>query len=216
MRLRPMWMCCAAVLLLAVPVQCDATTVRVVAVTPGRSVDVVIGSKEPITIEIGQTIDGVRVLRVDQTGAMIHVDGATKMFPLVADRSSGHATGTGSVTLTADPRGHFVTAGTINGKRVTFVVDTGATSVALSRAEATRIGLDYQKGRTVFSMTANGVVRGWGVTLAAVRIGDVTVSNVEGVVIDGNLGPVLLGMTFLGRFDMIRQGSTLVLRRSAR
>lgn len=99
---------------------------------------------------------------------------------------------------------------------MTFVVDTGATSVALSSKEATRIGVPYRSGKPMVGMTANGPVRGWTVMLASVRIGDITVSNVEGVVRDANLGPVLLGMTFLERFDMIRKGSTLTLRRSAR
>lgn len=193
-----------------------ATDVRVVAVAPGRSADVVIGGKEPMTIEIGQTIDGVHVLGVDATGAVMTVDGATKRYPLASARSMGHAMAAGSVTLKADPSGHFITTGAINGKNVTFVVDTGATAVALSAAEAARIGLQYRGGKAMVAMTANGAVRGWQVTLASVRLGDMTVSNVEGMVIDANLGPVLLGMTFLDRFDMIRQGSTLVLRRSTR
>lgn len=89
---------CGVVLALALPVPGHATTVRVAAVTPGRSADVVIDRKEPLTIEVGQTIEGVQVLRVDASGAVINVDGATKMFPLVSDRSSGHATASGSVS----------------------------------------------------------------------------------------------------------------------
>lgn len=214
--LRTACLCFVVLAALVLPARARTTTVRVVAVTPGRSADVVIDQKEPLTIEVGRTIEGVRVLRVDATGAVISVDGTTKLFPLVSGGSRGHATGTGSVTLAADPSGHFVTAGAINGKPVTFIVDTGATSVALSSAEATRIGVSYQNGTAMVGMTANGPVRGWRVMLTSVRIGDVTVSNVEGVVLDAKLGPVLLGMSFLERFDMIRQGSTLVLRRSAR
>jgi aspartyl protease family protein len=210
------WLYGAAAVLLAFPTLCRATDVRIVAITPGRSVDVVIDQREPITIEEGQTIEGVKVVRVEARGAVVTVDGVTKTLALGAAGSEGPATSSASVTLTADRRGHFATAGTVNGRPVQFLVDTGATLVALSRSEATRIGIDFRRGKPSYAMTANGPVRGWGVSLAAVRVGGVTVREVPAVVLDSEIPNSLLGMSFLNRFDLLQQGSTLVLRRRAR
>jgi len=200
---------------LLLPALCLATDVRVVAVTPGQSADVVIDHGEPITIEVGATIEGIKVLRVDRDRAVLSVNGITKTLSLVADPSAGRVVGRSTVTLVADARGQFFTTGAVNGQSVPFIVDTGATLTALSRADASRIGLDYQRGKPTAAMTANGVVRGWRVSLDSVRVGDVTVRNVEAVVVDNDTLTVgLLGMSFLNRFDMHRQGSTLVLRRN--
>jgi len=210
------WFSGAAVVLLSFPTLCIATDVHIVAITPGRSVDVVIDQREPITIEEGQTIEGVKVVRVEARGAVLTVDGVTRAVPLGVAGSEGPASSSASVTLTADRRGHFAAAGTVNGKPVQFLVDTGATLVALSRSEATRIGIDFLRGKPSYSMTANGPVRGWGVSLAAVRVGGVTVHDVPAVVLDSEMSASLLGMSFLNRFDLLQQGSTLVLRRRAR
>src|SRR5438105_12948498 len=79
---------------LAVVAACAATDVRVVAVTPGRSVDVEIDHAAPITVEVGETTpQGVRVLRVDRESAVLRVDGVARTFSLVVDHS-GLAGGT--------------------------------------------------------------------------------------------------------------------------
>jgi aspartyl protease family protein len=194
---------------------CSATDVRVVAVTPGQSAEVVIDDGAPVTIQVGEMIEGVKLLSADRGGAVLSADGITETLPLVTDRSIEHAASSSTVTLSADPRGQFVTRGAVNGRPVTFLVDTGANLTALSRADATRIGLDYSGGRPATAQTPNGVVHGWRVSLGSVRLGDVTVRDVDAIVIDNDTLPVgLLGMSFLGRFDMQRHGSTLVLRPS--
>ena len=109
--------------------------------------------------------------------------------------------------------GHFFKQGQINGKTVDLMVDTGATSVAMSIQEAQRIGVDYSKGRPTSTSTANGVVPAWIVTLSSVRVGDVEVTNVQGVVTSGAMPYVLLGNSFLNRFDMTRGGDQMVLVR---
>jgi aspartyl protease family protein len=197
------------------PARCLATDMRVVAVTPGQSAEVVIEDGAPVTIQVGEIIEGVKLLSADRDGAVLSADGITETLPLVADRSIEHAAGSSTVTLSADARGQFVTSGTVNGRPVNFLVDTGATLTTLSRAEATRIGLDYSGRRPATAQTPNGVVHGWQVSLGSVRVGNVTVRDVDAIVIDNDTLPVgLLGMSFLGRLDMQRQGSTLVLRGS--
>ena len=169
----------------------------------------------PVTIEVGETVEGIKLLRADRASAVLSIDGITKTLPLVADSASvGDPAGSGTVTLLADAGGQFFTSGTVNGRSVRFVVDTGATLTTLSRADAQRIGLDYRGGKPTRTTTANGVVNGWRMSLDSVRVGDTTVRDVDAMVVDNDTLPVgLLGMSFLGRFDMHRQGSTLVLRR---
>jgi aspartyl protease family protein len=213
--LRHHWRRLAAAALLLLPSSAVATDVVVVGVTPGRSADLVIEQREPITVEEGQTIDGVTVVSVTTTGAVVRIDGVTRTLALTAVRGAGAAAAS-SITLAADARGHYLGSGTINGRPVRFIVDTGATYVALSRADATRLGIDYAKGTPAMSSTANGVVRGWIVSLASVRVGEVAVRDVAAMVVDGDVPGVLLGMSFLERFDMRQTGSTLVLRRNRR
>ncbi len=201
--------------LLLLPALCLATDVRVVAVTPGRSAEVVIEHGAPVTLEVGETVDGVKLLGANRSSAVLSVDGITRTLKLGEDPAAvGEAVAAGTITLSADGRGQFFTTGTVNGRAVHFVVDTGATITALSRADAGRIGLDYRGGRPVQAMTVNGVVHGWSVSLGSVRVGDVTEHDVDAVVIDNDSLPLaLLGMSFLGRFDMHRQGARLVLYR---
>lgn len=213
---RLLWFLAAA--WLVVPARCFATDVRVVAVTPGQSVDVVIDGAPAITVEVGETTpQGVRVLRVDRDSAVLRVDGAARTFSLVADHGGGAGGGTepgGTIMLAADSRGQFFATGAVNGRQMQFVVDTGATLTTLSRRDAQRLGIDYRRGAVTKTVTANGAVNGWRVSLASVQVGGATVRDVDAIVVDNDMLPIgLLGMSFLGRFDMQRQGSTLVLRR---
>ncbi|HEY2385314.1 MAG TPA: TIGR02281 family clan AA aspartic protease [Candidatus Binatia bacterium] len=191
-----------------------ATDVRVVAITPGRSADLLIDGRGPLTVDIGSTIEGVTVLRADYNGALVRVDGTTRTLALTSDSSAGHVAAGSTLTLPADARGQFWVKGSINERPVSFIVDTGATFVVLSRSDAARLGVDYSHGKAGRAMTANGPVRGWLIVLPTLRVGDVTVHDVEAAVNDSEMPFALLGMSFLNRFEMQRQGTTLVLRRS--
>ena len=119
-----------------------------------------------------------------------------------------------TATLTANSQGHFVVDGQINGGSVRFLVDTGATSVSLSSADANRLGIDYRKGQPALMGTANGNTVAYRVTLNTVRVGDIVISNVDAAVLEGNQMPfALLGMSFLNRMEMKREGQTMVLIR---
>jgi aspartyl protease family protein len=119
----------------------------------------------------------------------------------------------GDGVLTAGPGGHFVTGGSINGKAVEFVVDTGATSVSMSQVDAERIGLKYRDGQRGMANTANGQVPVHRVMLTSVRVGDVQVYNVEALVIPAQMPFVLLGNSFLTRFQMKRENDIMTLER---
>ncbi len=117
-----------------------------------------------------------------------------------------------STVLTADLRGHFNTDGQVNGRTVRFVVDTGATLIALPSSEARRLAIDYDKGQRVGMRTANGTTTGYLVRLDTVSVGSVTLHGVDAVVMEGNgLSSPLLGMSFLNRMDMKREGDLMTL-----
>jgi aspartyl protease family protein len=105
------------------------------------------------------------------------------------------------VALSADSRGHYQVDASINGRAVEALVDTGATTVALTAESARRIGIYLT--RSDFTMqisTANGTVVAAPVTLSQVRVGAIMVRNVPAVVMPGNmLSTNLLGMSFLSR-----------------
>jgi aspartyl protease family protein len=121
------------------------------------------------------------------------------------------ATSRGKVTLAADTRGHFFADGAVNGVPVRFVVDTGATMVSLPRQDAQRLGLDYRHGQRGTSNTANGPVPVYMLKLDSVRVGGIELHNVDALVVDGGLDQALLGMSFLNRVEMERDGAMMTL-----
>ena len=171
----------------------------------------------PRTVAVGATQQGVKLISVSAHEATVEIDGKRLLLPLGgAPVNLGGAGGEGSgtrIVMTAGSGGHFLSGGTINGKQVQFMVDTGATVIALSAADADRIGLDYKQGPRGRVRTANGEVVVFQVMLNTVRIGDVQVHNVEAVVVPQAMGYVLLGNSFLTRFQMKRENDLLTLDR---
>lgn len=173
---------------------------------------------QPQTLSVGVTARGVTLRRLGDGEAEVVVGGQVRSLRLGAAPArlgaGGAAPGAGStIVLPAGPGGHFSSAGTINGKQVTFLVDTGATSVSISQSEANRIGLDWKRGRPGLSHTANGTVPVYAVNLAAVRVGDVELNNVPGVVVPSDMPMVLLGNSFLNHFSMRRDNDVMRLER---
>jgi len=168
-------------------------------------------------LAVGSTVDGVRLVSVSSSDAVVEVQG--KRVTLQLGGAPANLGGTASegtarqIVLTADGGGHFVTSGLINGRSVRFVVDTGATSITISQAEAERIGLEFKKGQVGFVNTANGVVPAYRVSLSSVRVGDVDVFNVEATVLPTQIPFVLLGNSFLSRFQMKRENDRMTLDR---
>jgi aspartyl protease family protein len=169
----------------------------------------------PRTLAVGQSAHGVRLVGVGGGEAVVEVGGRRVTLRLgQAQVNLGGAASAGSgsqIVLTAGSGGHFVTHGSINGKSVRFVVDTGATHVALSQADAERIGIDYRNGQRSIGQTANGQIVAYRVTLDVVRVGDVQVYNVEAAVLPAPMEQVLLGNSFLTRFQMKRENDRLTL-----
>ncbi len=171
----------------------------------------------PRTMAVGEARQGVKLLAVNPNEATVEIEGRRVLLPLggaPVNLGGTASEGTGSqIVLTAGSGGHFFAQGSINGRAVEFVVDTGATYIALGQAEADRIGLPYKTGRRSMVGTANGQVAVWRVSLASVRIGDVQVYDVDATVLPAPLPHVLLGNSFLTRFQMRRENDQLTLQK---
>ena len=178
----------------------------------GSKAIVVIDGAAPRTLAPGKkTAEGVLLLGVEKDAARFEIDG--KQITLHMGRAySAASPAKQSVTLKADARGHFVTMASINGGSVRVLIDTGATLVALPATEAKRLGINYLKGERGRMQTANGVATAYRVKLDTVRIGGVTVNNVDAVVGENDaMGVTLLGMSFLNRMQMQRDGQSMTL-----
>lgn len=180
----------------------------------GSKAMLMINGGEPQAVPVGQTVDGVKVVSIQGDQATIEVGG--KKRPLrVGQHAIGAGNGDGSdkIIMTADVQGHFYTTGNINGTSVRFLVDTGASMISLGATDARRIGLDFNRGQKGLSSTANGQVVVSKVQLDTVRIAGVTLHNVDAVIHQNEMPIALLGMSFLNRMEMQRDGSTMTLKK---
>ncbi len=170
---------------------------------------------KPRNVAVGTIVAGVKLVSVSGNDAVVEVAGKRLTLHIggaQVNLGGQQSEGSGKqIVLTADGAGHFFTAGTINGKTVRFVVDTGATTVAMSQDEADRLGLDYKNGSRGLSRTANGVAPFYRTSLTSLRIGDVQVYNVEAIVSPASMPFILLGNSYLTRFQMKRENDVMTL-----
>ncbi|HRF13731.1 MAG: TIGR02281 family clan AA aspartic protease [Candidatus Accumulibacter phosphatis] len=191
-----------------------AADVGLAGVFPGKAL-LTINGGAPRTVAVGaKTDEGVKVLSVDNDTATIEIDGKKRILRVgqnVASQPSGD--GGGKAVLTADGSGHFLTTGNINGTTIRFLVDTGATMISLGAGDARRIGIDASKGQRGITNTANGPASVIHVKLDTVRVGEIVLNNVDALVHQQDLPFALLGMSFLNRMEMQRDGQTMTLRK---
>ena len=194
-----------------------SASVALSGVMGSKALLVVNGS--PKTLGVGEVHAGVKLVSVSAQDAVVEVDGKRVQLSLGGTHvnlGGGGSEASGSrIVLTAGSGGHFITRGSINGKSVQFLVDTGATSVAMSQAEAERIGLKYKDGQMGISNTANGQVMMYRTKLSSVRINDVQVFDVDAAVLVAPMDVVLLGNSFLTRFQMKRENNLLTLEKKS-
>jgi len=168
-------------------------------------------------LEVGtESPEGIRLISTFTTTdeAIIEKDGKRQTLKLGVVLGSFQTTTRESVTLYADKSGFFHAEGSINGHPVRFLVDTGANTIAINAATAKSAGIDYLRGEPGTARTASGYARVYGVTLSAVKVGEIVVHNVQAGVIEGPQPEVpLLGMSFLGTLDMKREGNKMELTR---
>jgi len=194
--------------------QAPGAEVRLVGTFGDKAAVLSIDGAEPKTVKVGQRHGGVAVLAVDNDSATIEIEGRRRVIRRGQHfRSDPAADARQSVVLVADGQGHFFSEGRVNGGVVRFVVDTGATSIVLPVQDANRLGIDYRKGQRGQIQTANGLAAAWRVTLDRVRLGGIELQQVDAVVIEKGPDIVLLGMSFLNRVEMRREGETMTLTR---
>jgi len=190
------------------------TQVNVVGLFSNKAVVIIKGGK-PKTLSVGQTSDGVKLLAADSKTATLQIEGKTQQLGMGQAASVGGNNanaGVASVTLYANTEGHFISECYVNGAPLKFLLDTGATTVALNSGDAKFAKIDYKRGEPIQVSTANGITTAYRVTIATLKIGAVTLNQVEASVIEGGSpSVVLLGMSALNRLDMKRQDIALTL-----
>jgi aspartyl protease family protein len=190
-----------------------AVDISVVALFPGKAM-LVVDKGKPRTLRAGETYAGVTLISSTSEEAVVSINGKQQRLHIgegvysALSVQNEHAT----VVLTPDRNGHFVSTGSINGAAVRFLVDTGATMVSMNVDEARRAGVNYLAGERGYAQTANGVTAVYRVKLAQVTLGDITLRDIDGMVHENSALPVvLLGMSFLGKLEMRREGDSLTL-----
>ncbi len=202
----------AALALALAALPAGAADVSFVGVIGDKAAILVIDGGAPRTVKVGQTLGAVTVVSVERERAVIEIAGARRTLLRGQHYQSGDSERQSTV-LAADERGHFFAEGAINNRPIRFVVDTGATVVALPASEATRLGLEYRKGQPGTTRTAGGVVPVYRLTLDTVKVGGIELHAVDALVIEQGLDVALLGMSFLSRVEMKNQGQTMILMR---
>ncbi|MDR0996637.1 MAG: TIGR02281 family clan AA aspartic protease [Zoogloeaceae bacterium] len=179
----------------------------------------VIGNKALITIDgappramkAGQEAEGVKLVSISNGSVVVEVGGARQALRVGQNAVGSASRQAPSVRLQADANGHFSTEGRINGVLVQFLVDTGATWVAMDKAESRRLGIDLSGARQGMTQTANGNARVWLIKLDTVQLGTITLRDVDCAVLEQPMPQILLGMSFLNQTNMRREGDVLTL-----
>lgn len=191
-----------------------APQVRVVGLFPNAAVLSIDGERK--LVKVGQAgPQGVQVVRADSQSAVLRINGVESTHTLAREYASGGYTAPGkqSHVLPRGEGGHYRTSGLVNGRSMTFLVDTGATSIAFSEVHAQRLGIAYrQQGEPMTTSTASGLTKAWRVKLNSVKIAGIEVLGVEAAVLEGEFPrEALLGMSFLNRIRWREELGTLVL-----
>lgn len=207
---------CGGLMALSLTAPVGASDVALAGVI-GKKAILVINGGQPQTLATGQASrEGVRLVEIAPTrdSAMVDIDGVLQRLELGrgAVRVTGATPEQAVLTLFADHKGHHFTDGSINGAGVRFIVDTGATAIAIGLADARRARIDLDKAPRIRVQTASGPSGAWRVRFDTVKVGPLVMYGVDGLVMENDLPIALLGMSFLLRTEMLRDGDRMLLR----
>ena len=181
----------------------------------GDGVAIVLVDGKRRVLKVGKpSPEGLTLISADSEVAVIELAGRQTSYGLGTHIASEFAPPeTTSVRIWPTANRMYEVVGSINGAPVGFLVDTGATLISMNSNQARRLGLDYRLlGEEAVSSTASGLSKVYLLSLEEVRVGDIRLRNVGAAVHDGDFPTeVLLGMSFLGRLDMRREGEVLEL-----
>lgn len=176
-----------------------------VVIVDGQQRMLKVGKKSP---------EGILLLEADSQQAIVEIMGKRQILYLGQEIGAMYETpDANEVRIVAGHNGHHSTIGKINGRSAKFLVDTGASSIAINSIEAEQLGINYKKGRVMKVSTANGHADGYLVNLESVTVGTITLNNINAIVINGSFPDViLLGNTFLSQVNMRTESGVLVLQ----
>lgn len=201
------------VLLVFATLAAAAPTVRVLALFPGKAMLEIDGRRT--VLAAGEEESGISLVSADAQKAIIEIDGQRQSLRLGSAVSSVYKKPLRrEVRIVKSGDGSYYVDGLINGQSVRFLVDTGATSVAMSERDAERLGINHRvDGLRIGVGTASGNTGGYRVDLQSLSIAGLRVPDTAAVVIDGDSPRhVLLGMNVLGRFEIDQRDNLLILR----
>jgi aspartyl protease family protein len=200
-------------LVLFFPQPAWAKDVGLAGIFPGKAL-LTINGGPPRIVAIGTTVDGVKVVSILGDTATVEFDGGKRILRVGQNVAAQRSTAARQIAfLTADFYGHFITTGYINGISARFMVDTGASMISIGASDARRLALNTRGGRRSAVSTANGLAYGTRIKLDTVRVGDITVNGVDAFVNETDMPFVLLGMSFLNRMEMVRDGERMTLKK---
>ncbi|MDY7547424.1 TIGR02281 family clan AA aspartic protease [Glaciimonas sp. CA11.2] len=201
----------ACLFMIITALSAQATDIGVAGLFPGKAVLIIDGAA-PKTYSVGDNVRGdIRLTSVTGSTATVNVKGKLETIGIGEFVSRSAPSANASVTLKVNGAGHFVAQSQVNGGIMTMLVDTGATVIALPASDAIRLGINYKRGQKTMMNTANGLTPGYRVRLDIVKVGDIEIRQVDAVVLESGLSFALLGMSFLNRTEMRREGDMMVL-----
>lgn len=188
--------------------------IRVMALFPNKAMVEVDGQNR--LLKVGKrSPEGLLLISADSSEAVIEIDGEQKNYQVGARYGGSFATGQKrEVRIMRDNHGSYFTVGSINGRNVDMLLDTGASAVAMSSVEAKRLGIQYWlSGQKTMVSTASGSAKAYAITLDRVQVGPISLNGVRALVMEGGSPrEVLLGMSFLNRVEMENSSNVMVLR----
>ena len=167
-------------------------------------------------LSIGETSpEGVKLISSTSEKAILEVDGKQGTFTLGGEVQASFGTPDKAKAMIQSKHGMYSVSGFINRRPIDFLVDTGATWIALNENHAYQLGINFRYvGTPGWVSTASGRAKVYKIKLDNVRIGDIVLTNVEAAVLEGNSPEIaLLGMSFLNRVSMTHKGNLLVLEK---
>lgn len=188
--------------------------IKVMALFTDKAMLVIDGNQK--LLKKGQKYNGVKLISSDSEAVVLEMHGQQKKFKLGSEITTSFKKQDPGKELVVwkDMYDMFRIHGSINNYSVHFLIDTGASSIALNSNTASRVGLDYKKGTPMQASTASGISKGYRITLDKVKIGHILLYNIEAAVLEGSFPTeILLGQTFLSRIHMTRDGDKMKLRK---
>ena len=164
-------------------------------------------------LRLGGSIQGITLISADSRRAVVAWQGQEFELTLSRQMAGGfQPVEEGSVSIQLNNKGQYVTTGSINNVPVAFLVDTGASIVAMNSAKARQLGLQFETGNPGEAVTAGGRVKSWQIVLDQVQVGAIKRYNVKAAVLEGRFpAETLLGMTFLQQVEISEANGVMVL-----